>query len=87
MADETESKPTRAARAPYAACDECSAPATFRYRWPGTPSDAHLCSAHMQLLADHSDPSQLAVVALGSERLEAWAPPGLGELAWRVVPQ
>ena len=67
------------------ACDECRAPATFRYRWPGTASDAHLCSAHMQGLADHSDPSQLAVVALGSDRLEAQPIPGLGELAWRIV--
>jgi hypothetical protein len=41
----------------------------------------------MQRMAAHSDPSKLAVVALGAERLEAFPVPGLAELAWRVVPQ
>lgn len=86
MADELDTKPLRAQPA-APKCDECSAPAAFRYRWPGTPSDAHLCSSHMQAMADHSDPSQLAVQALGSDRLEAQAIPGIGELAWRVVPK
>lgn len=64
---------------------ECHAEATFRYRWPGTLLDAHVCDRHMVALAAASDPLQLSVRPLDGGRLEQSLPPGSDEVVWKVV--
>lgn len=64
---------------------ECAQPASFAYRWPGTPFDVHVCDRHMTALASSADPLQLDVRPLDGARLEAYLPPGDDEVSWRVV--
>lgn len=63
---------------------ECHAEATFRYRWPGTLFDVHVCDRHMVALAAASDPLQLDVRPLDGARLAQSLPPGADEPTWRV---
>lgn len=78
-----EAEPTKRSL-PRAKCASCNEPASFRYTWPGQRSDV-LCGRHLTELAQHSDPTKLAVEPLADERLIPVAVPG-GEIAWRVVP-
>lgn len=64
---------------------DCHERPTFRYRWPGTLFDAHVCDRHMLALADAADPLQLDVRPIGSGELVAHMPPGADEVAWKVV--